>query len=61
LIPLNDTPGYPVRGSARSVVDSFRSTLEGRGVSATVRRTRGDEIAAACGQLAASVSPPRRR
>ena len=61
LIPLNDTPGYPVRGSARSVVEAFRATLEGRGVSATVRRTRGDDIAAACGQLAASVSPPRRR
>ena len=61
LIPLNDTPGYPVRGSARSVVDAFRAILEGRGVSATVRRTRGDDIAAACGQLAASVSPPRRR
>jgi len=61
LIPLNDTPGYPVRGSARSVVDAFRVILEGRGVSATVRRTRGDDIAAACGQLAASVSPPRRR
>ena len=61
LIPLNDTPGYPVRGSSRGVVDNFRTTLEGRGVSATVRRTRGDDIAAACGQLAAAVSPPRRR
>lgn len=61
LIPLNDTPGYPVRGSSRGVVNSFRATLESRGVSATIRRTRGDDIAAACGQLAASVPPPRRR
>lgn len=53
LIPLNPTPGYPVRGSSRSHVHAFRDQLESLGVNATVRQNRGTEIAAACGQLAA--------
>lgn len=61
VIPLNDTPGYPVRGSSMDTVRRFIDVLSRRGVSATIRSTRGDDIAAACGQLAASVDPPRRR
>lgn len=53
LIPLNPTPGYLVRGSSRAQVESFRDQLEGLGVNATIRRNRGTDIAAACGQLAA--------
>lgn len=53
LIPLNPTPGYLVRGSSRPQVESFRDQLEGLGVNATIRRNRGTDIAAACGQLAA--------
>jgi len=53
LIPLNPTPGYPVRGSSRAKVNAFRDQLESIGVNATVRQNRGTEIAAACGQLAA--------
>ncbi len=53
LIPLNPTPGYPVRGSSRAKVHAFRDQLESLGVNATVRQNRGTEIAAACGQLAA--------
>ena len=53
LIPLNPTPGYPVRGSSRAHVHAFRDQLESMGVNATVRQNRGTEIAAACGQLAA--------
>jgi len=34
-------------------VESFRDQLEGLGVNATIRRNRGTDIAAACGQLAA--------
>ena len=56
LIPLNPTPGYLVRGTAPDGVRAFRSRLDSLGVNATVRVTRGSEIAAACGQLAA----PRR-
>jgi len=51
LIPLNPTPGYPVRGTPRTEVRRFRARLETLGVNATVRVTRGVEIDAACGQL----------
>jgi len=60
LIPLNPTPGYPVRGSSARRVRDFRDQLESLGVNATVRMTRGAEIDAACGQLAASVTLGRR-
>lgn len=53
LIPLNPTPGYLTRGSARQVVEDFRDRLRALGVNATVRQNRGTDIAAACGQLAA--------
>ncbi|MEY4361880.1 MAG: ribosomal large subunit methyltransferase [Actinomycetota bacterium] len=56
LIPLNPTPGYPVRGSSKSRVYAFRDQLESLGVNATVRRNRGTDIDAACGQLAAGQS-----
>jgi 23S rRNA (adenine2503-C2)-methyltransferase len=52
LIPLNPTPGYLVRGSAPARVAAFVEALRARGVNATVRQTRGRDIAAACGQLA---------
>jgi len=58
LIPLNPTPGYPVVGSSPAAVRSFRDALRSRGVNVTVRRTRGREIAAACGQLAGGRTPP---
>lgn len=54
LIPLNPTPGYPVRGSSQPRVSAFRQALVGRGINVTVRQTRGTSIQAACGQLAAS-------
>jgi len=53
LIPLNPTPGWPTMGSPPERVRAFRSWLTGAGVNATVRRNRGTEIDAACGQLAA--------
>jgi 23S rRNA (adenine2503-C2)-methyltransferase len=59
LIPLNPTPGYAVRGSSARRVREFRDQLESLGVNATVRMTRGGEIDAACGQLAASVTRGR--
>jgi 23S rRNA (adenine2503-C2)-methyltransferase len=52
LIPYNPTDS-PYRGSSREAIAAFRSTLEGRGIPATVRLTRGRDIDAACGQLAA--------
>ncbi|WP_276968292.1 23S rRNA (adenine(2503)-C(2))-methyltransferase RlmN [Desertimonas flava] len=53
LIPLNPTPGWPTTGSPLARVRDFRDHLESLGVQATVRRNRGTDIDAACGQLAA--------
>ncbi len=57
LIPLNPTPGYAVVGSSPARVRAFRDELASLGVNATVRVTRGVEIDAACGQLAATAVP----
>ena len=54
LIPLNPTPGYAVRGTPRNRVDAFAARLDDLGINATIRRTRGTDIDAACGQLRAS-------
>ncbi len=54
LIPLNPTPGYPARGTPPRRVRAFRDLLVSLGVNATVRRTRGSDIDAACGQLRAA-------
>jgi 23S rRNA (adenine2503-C2)-methyltransferase len=52
LIPYNPTDA-PYRGSGRQAILAFRSALEERGLRTTVRVTRGRDIDAACGQLAA--------
>jgi 23S rRNA (adenine2503-C2)-methyltransferase len=52
LIPYNPT-GSSFEGSSPKAIEAFRSELERRGLRATVRLTRGREIDAACGQLAA--------
>jgi 23S rRNA (adenine2503-C2)-methyltransferase len=52
LIPYNPTDSE-FDGSSREAIEVFRSALEQRGVPATVRLTRGQDIDAACGQLAA--------
>jgi 23S rRNA (adenine2503-C2)-methyltransferase len=53
LIPYNPS-GSAYEGSSRESIAAFRAALEQRGVDATVRLTRGRDIAAACGQLAAT-------
>jgi 23S rRNA (adenine2503-C2)-methyltransferase len=53
LIPLNPTPGSDWDASPKSVQREFVRRIRARGVTCTVRDTRGREIAAACGQLAA--------
>ena len=55
LIPFNPFPGTPYRRSAESAVNRFRDELVRGGIIATVRRTRGDDIDAACGQLVGRV------
>ena len=52
LIPYNPTGSYD--GSTPDAIAAFRAVLEEHGLRATVRLTRGRDIAAACGQLAAS-------
>jgi len=55
LIPFNPFPGTRYRRSPPGVVARFRDEILGRGLVATVRRTRGEDIDAACGQLAGRV------
>jgi 23S rRNA (adenine2503-C2)-methyltransferase len=54
LIPYNPTGSYD--GSSREAIGAFRATLEEHGMTATVRLTRGQDIDAACGQLAAKAA-----
>ena len=54
LIPLNPTPGSKWDASPKPVEREFVRRVRAAGVTCTVRDTRGREIAAACGQLAAS-------
>jgi 23S rRNA (adenine2503-C2)-methyltransferase len=59
LIPYNPTGAYD--GSSRGAIAAFKAALEEHGLRATVRLTRGRDIAAACGQLAATPPAPRPR
>jgi len=70
LIPLNPTAGFGVVGSSPARVSAFRDALRQGGVNVTLRQTRGRDIDAACGQLAArrphtasvvTLQPVRRR
>jgi len=56
LIPFNVFPGTHYRRSPAAVIVRFRDLLNENGVIATIRRTRGDDIDAACGQLAGKVT-----
>jgi 23S rRNA (adenine2503-C2)-methyltransferase len=56
LIPFNPFPGTQFRRSSEAAIGQFRDLLLRGGVMATVRRTRGDDIDAACGQLVGRVS-----
>jgi 23S rRNA (adenine2503-C2)-methyltransferase len=55
LIPFNPFPGTRYQRSPAPVIQRFRDELLQRGLLATIRRTRGDDIDAACGQLAGRV------
>jgi 23S rRNA (adenine2503-C2)-methyltransferase len=55
LIPFNTFPGTKYRRSSPETIRRFRDLLVQGGVMATVRRTRGDDIDAACGQLRGQV------
>lgn len=55
LIPWNPFPGAPYGRSSNSRIDRFSKVLMGYGFTTIVRKTRGDDIDAACGQLAGEV------
>jgi 23S rRNA (adenine2503-C2)-methyltransferase len=56
LIPFNPFPGTQYRRSPAAAIVKFRDILNDHGVIATIRKTRGDDIDAACGQLAGRVT-----
>jgi 23S rRNA (adenine2503-C2)-methyltransferase len=56
LIPFNPFPGTQYRRSPAAVIERFRDELMQRGLVVTIRKTRGDDIDAACGQLAGQVT-----
>ena len=55
LIPFNPFPGTGFRTSPRERIRAFQQILMDAGVTTTIRKTRGDDIDAACGQLAGQV------
>jgi 23S rRNA (adenine2503-C2)-methyltransferase len=57
LIPHNPAEPLPYQPSSDETVERFKSILESKGIHAYVRRPRGRDIFAACGQLAARQSP----
>ncbi len=61
LIPFNPFPGSPFRRSPRTRILAFQRTLVAAGYIATIRKTRGDDIDAACGQLAGQVMDKTQR
>ncbi len=61
LIPFNPFPNSDLKKPDRARVLEFCSILNGAGIVTTVRKTRGDDIAAACGQLAGEVKDKTRR
>jgi 23S rRNA (adenine2503-C2)-methyltransferase len=55
LIPFNPFPGSGLKRSPRERVQAFAQVLQHAGIVTTIRKTRGDDIDAACGQLAGEV------
>jgi 23S rRNA (adenine2503-C2)-methyltransferase len=61
LIPFNPFPNSGFRRSPPERIRSFAEVLQRAGLTVTTRKTRGDDIAAACGQLAGDVADRTRR
>jgi len=61
LIPFNPFPGSGLRRSSPDRIRRFAEVIQRAGITVTTRRTRGDEIDAACGQLAGDVADRTRR
>ncbi|WP_462152089.1 dual-specificity RNA methyltransferase RlmN [Pseudoalteromonas xiamenensis] len=61
LIPFNPFPGSDYQRSSNSRIDRFSKVLQEAGLTCIVRRTRGDDIDAACGQLVGDVKDRTKR
>ena len=61
LIPFNPFPGTDYRTSSPKAIERFQNIVRDGGLIATVRKTRGDDIDAACGQLVGKVKDRTRR
>ena len=61
LIPFNPFQGSGYRTSSKQVVSRFSEILHNAGMTTVVRKTRGDDIDAACGQLAGKIEDKSRR
>lgn len=61
LIPFNPFPGAPYQGSSGDTVRRFSEILQAGGLITTIRKTRGEDIDAACGQLVGRVMDRTRR
>jgi 23S rRNA (adenine2503-C2)-methyltransferase len=61
LIPFNPFPQSGFERSPREAIARFSERLNAAGIVTTTRRTRGDDIDAACGQLAGQVKDRTRR
>jgi 23S rRNA (adenine2503-C2)-methyltransferase len=51
LIPLNAAPGIPFERPSDAAIDAFARVLAAKGMTVSVRKSRGRDIRAACGQL----------
>ncbi|MGP1955217.1 MAG: bifunctional tRNA (adenosine(37)-C2)-methyltransferase TrmG/ribosomal RNA large subunit methyltransferase RlmN, partial [Arsenophonus sp. NC-QC1-MAG3] len=61
LIPWNPIPNAPYNRSSNSCIDRFAKVLIKYGYTTIVRKTRGDDIDAACGQLSGDVIDRRKQ
>ncbi len=61
LIPMNPVPGTGLEMPLRARVDAFHARLREQGYNVFVRKQRGDDIAAACGQLALAGEAARKK
>ncbi len=61
LIPYNSVPGLDYSRSSQNVIDRFRDVLLSKGIMTITRKTRGDDVDAACGQLAGKFKDKTKR
>ena len=59
LIPFNEFPGNPFRRPTPDVIEAFQQIVRKRGLDVFLRKSRGDDVLGACGQLGRSASEVR--